>query len=71
MYLESLREKIAAKLQSNPTLVHSQLIEELNHNERQALLDTVREMEKRGVLTRDLSEKNADGKSILRYLRKV
>jgi len=69
MYLASLQEKISLALQTSPELVHSEFVKSLDHREQIALLDTVREMQKRKLLKRDISQKTEDGKMILRYLR--
>lgn len=63
-----LEDKIVAMLVTNPTLEHETLQAGLNFSERQWLLSTVRDMEQRNILRRDLTLKR-DGKAVLRYLR--
>jgi len=64
----ALEDKIVQALQANPALEHGTFADTLEHRERQYLLQTVRDMENRGLLRRDLSLKR-DGKAVLRYLR--
>ena len=68
MYVPSVEEKMTAALQSAPEVVHSEFIEQLDYNERRGLLDTARDMERRNLLKRDVSQ-IVDGKLVLRYLR--
>ena len=63
-----LEDKIVQALQANPALEHGVFAATLEHRDRQYLLDTVRDMERRGLLRRDLTLKR-DGKAVLRYLR--
>jgi hypothetical protein len=69
MYSKSLEAKIVQALQSKPEVLHSELLVGLEHGERLAMLDTVREMARNGLLKRDISQKDANGRMILRYLR--
>jgi hypothetical protein len=69
MYVVSVQEKLTAALQSTPSVTHDEFVKGLQHNERLGLLDTVREMQRKGLLRRDISERDADGKMVLRYVR--
>ena len=68
MYVKSVEEKLTSALQANETVNYGEFAAQLNFPEQRGLLDTVRDMEKRGLLRRDLSEK-VDGKAVLRILR--
>lgn len=69
MYVKSVEEKLTAALQASPAVSHASILVGLEHRERIGLLDTVREMERQGLLKRDLSERDERGKMVLRYLR--
>lgn len=69
MYVKSVEEKVSSALQASPAVTHAQIVEGMEHHERIGLLDTVREMERNGLLKRDLSERDERGKRILRYIR--
>jgi hypothetical protein len=69
MYVKSVEEKLTSALQASPAVTHAQILEGLEHQERLGLLDTVREMQRNGLLKRDLTERDERGKPILRYIR--
>jgi len=69
MYVKSVEDKLKAALQASPAVTHAQIVEGMEHVERLGLLDTVREMERNGLLKRDLTQRDERGKMILRYLR--
>lgn len=69
MYVVSVEEKLTAALQNAPAVTHEAIIQDMQHHERIGFIDTVREMERNGLLKRDLSERDANGKRVLRYLR--
>lgn len=69
MYVVSVQEKLTRALQNAPAVTHAEFVQGLEHHERIGLLDTVREMERNGLLKRDLSQRDERGKMILRYVR--
>lgn len=70
MYVESLATKVKTALQSSQAVTHESLLSGLSHEERVGMLDTLRQLEKEGVLNRDLSLRDENGRMILRYVRK-
>jgi len=68
MYVESFAQKVTAALQANAVVDHSALIQNLSHQENLGVIDTLRELERRGVLRREL-QRGEDGKLVLRYVR--
>lgn len=68
MYVESFAQKVTQALQASPTVDHSALLEGLTHQENLGVVDTLREMERRGQLRREL-QRGEDGKLVLRYVR--
>lgn len=66
--MQELEEKLISSLTAQGAVEHETLIASLDARERFMLLATVRDMEKRGLLKRDLSEKR-DGRAVLRYVR--
>jgi hypothetical protein len=69
MYVKSLEDKFKTALQASPSVTHESIVDGLTHQERIGMLDTVREMERLGMLRRDLSERDANGRRVLRYVR--
>ncbi len=69
MYVKSVEDKLKSALQTSPAVTHAQIVEGMEHQERIGLLDTVREMERNGLLKRDLTQRDERGKMILRYIR--
>lgn len=69
MYVKSVEDKVSQALQSAPEVLHATLLDGLTHQERLGLIDTIREMERQGLLKRDISTRDANGKLVLRYLR--
>jgi len=68
MYVESFAQKVTQALQASPVVDHSALIQNLSHQENLGVIDTLREMERRGTLRREL-QRGDDGKLVLRYVR--
>lgn len=68
MYVESFAQKVSQALQASPVVDHSALIQNLNHQENLGVVDTLREMERRKLLKREL-QRGDDGKLVLRYVR--
>jgi hypothetical protein len=68
MYVESFAQKVTTALQANAVVDHSTLIQNLSHQESLGVIDTLREMERRGQLRREL-QRGEDGKLVLRYVR--
>lgn len=66
--MATTEEKLLAVLASQPEVEHEVFVESLDHNEQVRLLDTVRDMQNRGLIRRDLSEKR-DGRRVLKYAR--
>jgi len=67
--MPTLQEKVLAAMQPTGVVEHEVLVETLDYNERFHLLNTVRDMQKAGLLKRDIDEKR-DGRRVLKY-RKV
>lgn len=63
-----LENKLREAVQATGVVEHETFVQNLNHQERLHLLRTVHDMEKRGVIQRDLSEKR-DGRRVLKYVR--
>ena len=68
MYVESFAQKVKDALQANPVVDHSALIQNLTHQENLGVVDTLREMQRRNELKREL-QRGEDGKLVLRYAR--
>lgn len=68
MYVKSVEEKVLAALASQSPLPHSAISGNLTHQESIGLLDTVREMQRVGLLRRELI-RNEAGKLVLHYVR--
>lgn len=66
--MNSVEQKLRDALQANPVVVHEAFVDTLDHREKIMLLDTVRDLQKRGVLKRDISEK-VEGHAVLKYVR--
>lgn len=64
--MSDLSDKVFAAVQASGSVEHEALVETLNYNERQHLLNTVREMQKNGLIKRDVSERR-DGHIVLKY----
>lgn len=68
--MNSVEQKLRDAIQAQGTVTHEDFIQTLDHREKIMLLDTVRELQKRGVLKRDISEK-VEGRSVLKYVAVV
>lgn len=66
--MKELYAKIEAALNDNPVIEHEQFVQTLDYRERRSLLPVVRDMEKQGILRRDISEKR-QGRFVLKYIR--
>lgn len=64
--MSELSNKVLAAVQATGSIEHEVLVETLDYNERHALLTTVREMQKQGLIKRDVSERR-DGHIVLKY----
>ena len=63
-----LEQKVLDALQASPTLDHEALAASMDYRERKSLLGTIRELERQGLVKRDMSERR-DGRRVLRYIR--
>lgn len=70
MYVDSFASKVTAALQASPTVDHAALVENLTHQERLGVMDTISELERQGKLKREL-QRGTDGKLKLRYTRVI
>lgn len=68
MFVKSLADKVVAALQTQSPLPHSTLATNLTHQESIGMLDTIRELQRVGVLRRELI-RGEDGKLVLHYVR--
>jgi len=68
MYVKSVEDKVKAALQAKSPIDHSEINQNLTHQENIGLIDTIREMERLGLLKREM-QRNERGKLVLRYVR--
>jgi len=68
MYVKSVEDKVKAALAAKSPVAHSEINQNLTHQESIGLIDTIREMERLKLLKRELS-RNAEGKLVLQYTR--
>lgn len=68
MYIKSVEDLLVARLQAKPEVGHAELLDGLTHQERIGLVDTIREMARKGKLKREL-RRNEEGKLVPVYSR--
>lgn len=64
----ALEQKVLDALQATPTLDHEALANLMDYRERKNLLGTMRELERQGLVKRDMQERR-EGRRVLRYIR--
>ena len=63
-----VENKLLQAVQASGVVEHETFVGSLDHRECLNLLPTVRDMEKRGLIRRDISEKR-DNRRVLKYVR--
>lgn len=66
--MNTVETKLLEALEAAEAVDHETFVEGLDHREKIMLLQTARDLQKRGLLVRDLSERR-EGRRVLRYIR--